>query len=205
MPAGAGQMFAGTTSQDSGINKPDGAPRMLFTPTDVNGAFIIEPSKIADERGFFALAWSRSAFLEQGLNADLVQCNVSFNYTKGTLRGMHYQLAPHSEAKLIRCTKGSVYDVAVDIRRGSPTFGAWCGVVLDASNHRALYVPEGCAHGYLTLEDDCEVFYQMTAGYAPSHARGLRWNDPKFGVLWPGDVAVINERDRTYPDFAAGA
>jgi len=174
---------------------------MLFTPTEVSGAYILESSKIPDERGFFALAWSRSEFLRQGLNADLVQCNISFNHRKGTLRGMHYQIAPLSEAKLVRCTRGSIYDVAVDIRPDSPTFGRHCGVVLDASHHRALYVPEGCAHGYLTLEEGCEVFYQMTASYAPEHARGLRWNDPSFGVRWPGEVAVINERDRTWPDF----
>lgn len=173
---------------------------MLFTETPVTGAFVIEPERIWDERGFFARTWCRREFEAQGLNPALVQCSVSFNRRKGTLRGMHYQLPPHEEAKLVRCTSGAIYDVAIDLRAGSPSFGAYAAAVLEAGDGRMLYLPEGCAHGFLTLEDGTEVAYQMSEFYAPAAARGVRWNDPAFGIDWPGEVLQIAARDRDYPD-----
>jgi dTDP-4-dehydrorhamnose 3,5-epimerase len=175
---------------------------MIFRETELKGAFVIDPQRIEDERGFFARSWCRKEFEAQGLNPNLVQCNISFNSAKGTLRGMHYQVAPFEEAKLIRCTRGSLYDIIVDIRPESETFGQYFSVVLTSENRTMLFVPEGFAHGFLTMEDHTEVFYQMSQFYAPEHARGFRWNDPVFGIRWPGDVKVISERDRSYPDFS---
>jgi dTDP-4-dehydrorhamnose 3,5-epimerase len=175
---------------------------MRFTETKVAGAYLIEPEPIADERGFFARTWCQEEFAANGLNRDLAQANISFNHRKGTLRGMHYQEAPHQEAKLVRCTRGAIFDVALDLRPDSPTYRAWFGAELTDENRSMLYVPEGCAHGFLTLADATEVAYQMSAPYAPAAARGVRWDDPAFGIEWPGEVVVINERDRTYPDFA---
>lgn len=156
----------------------------------------------SDERGFFARSWCRQEFESHGLNSNLAQCSVSFNHLRGTLRGMHYQAAPHGEAKLIRCTRGSIFDVAIDLRPSSPTFKQWTSATLSSENRRMLYVPEGCAHGFLTLEDNCEVFYQISEFYAPGAGRGVRWNDAAFGILWPGEVKVISSRDASYPDFA---
>ncbi len=173
---------------------------MLFIETHVVGAFVIEPERISDERGFFARTWCRREFEAQGLNPALVQCNVSFNRRKGTLRGMHYQIPPHEEAKLVRCTTGAIYDVAIDLRPTSPSFGAHAAAILDGGNRRMLYVPEGCAHGFLTLEDATEVAYQMSEFYAPDAGRGVRWDDPAFGISWPGEVREISERDQAYPD-----
>jgi dTDP-4-dehydrorhamnose 3,5-epimerase len=173
---------------------------MRFTETKVAGAFLIEPEPIADERGFFARTWCREEFSEHGLNPELAQANISFNYRKGTLRGLHYQEAPHQEAKLVRCTRGAIWDLALDLRPGSTTYRAWFGIELSADNRAMLYVPEGCAHGFLTLTDAAEVAYQMSAPYAPGAARGVRFDDPAFGIEWPGEVVVINERDRGYPD-----
>jgi dTDP-4-dehydrorhamnose 3,5-epimerase len=178
------------------------AVAMLFTQTPVAGAFAVSPERIADERGFFARTWCQREFEDHGLNPALAQCNVSFNPSKGTLRGMHYQIPPHEEAKLVRCTSGAIYDVAIDLRPTSPTFGAHACAVLSADNRAMLYIPEGCAHGFLTLEDDTEVFYQMSARFEPTAARGVRWDDPAFGIDWPGEVVVINDRDRCYPDVA---
>jgi dTDP-4-dehydrorhamnose 3,5-epimerase len=175
---------------------------MHFTRIKVAGAFLIEPEPIADERGFFARTWCREEFAANGLNPDLAQANISFNHRKGTLRGMHYQQPPHQEAKLVRCTRGAVFDVAVDLRPGSPTYRAWFGAELTDANRAMLYVPEGCGHGFLTLADDTEVAYQMSAPYAAAAARGVRWDDPAFGIEWPEEILVINERDRTYPDVA---
>ena len=175
---------------------------MRFTETKVAGAYLIEQEPIADERDFFARTWCREEFAANGLNPDLAQANVSFNHRKGTLRGMHYQQAPHQEAKLVRCTRGAIFDVVVDLRPASPSHRAWFGVELTDANRAMLYVPEGCAHGFLTLTDDAEVAYQMSAPYAPQAARGVRFDDPAFGIEWPGEVVVVNERDRTYPDFA---
>ena len=175
---------------------------MRFTETKVAGAFLIEPEPIADERGFFARTWCREEFADQGLNPELAQANISFNHHKGTLRGLHYQAAPHEEAKLVRCTRGAIWDLALDLRPGSPTYRAWSGAELSDANRAMLYVPEGCAHGFLTLTDDAEVAYQMSAPYAPEAARGVRFDDPAFGISWPGEVVVVNERDRGYPDVA---
>jgi dTDP-4-dehydrorhamnose 3,5-epimerase len=175
---------------------------MRFTETKVAGAFLIEPEPIADERGFFARTWCREEFADHGLNPELAQANISFNHHKGTLRGLHYQAAPHEEAKLVRCTRGAIWDLALDLRPGSPTYRAWFGAELSDANRAMLYVPEGCAHGFLTLTDEAEVAYQMSAPYAPQAARGVRFDDPAFGISWPGEVVVVNERDRGYPDVA---
>lgn len=178
---------------------------MIFIPTQLQGAFIIEPERLEDERGFFARAWCEREADAHGLKVRWVQCNISFNRKKGTLRGMHYQIAPYEEAKLVRCTMGAIYDVIIDLRPMSPTYGNYAAVVLTAQNHKMLFVPEGFAHGFLTLEDDTEVFYQMSQFYAPEYARGVRWDDPAFGIRWPADVLVISDRDRSYPDFMKGA
>jgi dTDP-4-dehydrorhamnose 3,5-epimerase len=175
---------------------------MRFTETKVAGAFLIEPEPIADERGFFARTWCREEFAGHGLTGELAQANISYNHRRGTLRGLHYQAAPHAEAKLVRVTRGAIWDLALDLRRDSPTYLAWFGAELTDENRQMLYVPEGCAHGFLTLTDDAEVAYQMSAPYAPEAARGVRFDDPAFAIEWPGEVVVINERDRTYPDFA---
>lgn len=179
---------------------------MIFTETSIPGAFVIEPERQIDERGFFARTWSAAEFAEHGLDARLVQCSISFNERAGTLRGMHYQLPPHAETKLVRCTRGAVHDVLVDLRASSPAFLGHVACVLSMENRRMLYVPEGVAHGYQTLEDTSEVFYQMSAAYAPTHARGVRWDDPRFGIVWPPVATrVMNERDRGYPDFTVAA
>jgi dTDP-4-dehydrorhamnose 3,5-epimerase len=172
---------------------------MRFTETKVAGAFLIEPELIADERGFFARTWCREEFEANGLNPGLAQCSISFSHRRGTLRGLHYQVAPHEEVKLIRCTQGAIWDVAVDLRPSSPTYRAWFGAELSAANRAMLYIPEGCAHGQLTLSDDSEVLYLISAPYAQAAARGVRFDDPAFGIEWPGEVVVINDRDRGYP------
>lgn len=174
---------------------------MTFLETKLQGVFEIHLEPNRDDRGFFARSWCQREFESHGLNPRVVQCNISFNTRKGTLRGIHYQAAPHAEAKVVRCTKGSIYDVVVDLRPQSPTFKKWIGAVLTATNRSMLYVPEGCGHGFLTLEDETEVFYQMSEFYEPELARGLRWDDPAFQIVWPGKVEVISERDRTYPNF----
>ncbi len=174
---------------------------MLFTETVLKGAYLIEPEKVEDERGFFARSFCVREFEKHGLNPRLVQCNISYNSKKGTLRGMHYQKAPYAEAKLVRCTRGAIYDVIADLRPASPCFKMNFGIRLDESNRKMLYIPEGFAHGFITLEDDSEVFYQMSEFYSPQHAAGFRWNDPFFRIQWPLEVAVISERDKTYPDF----
>ncbi|MBK8047652.1 MAG: dTDP-4-dehydrorhamnose 3,5-epimerase [Anaerolineales bacterium] len=175
---------------------------MNFIPTPLEGAFVIEPERFVDDRGFFARTWCQREFGQQGLVNEFVQTNVSYNVRAGTVRGMHYQLPPHSEVKIVRVTRGRIYDVIVDIRPGSPTFLQKTGVELDAENRLSLYVPRGFAHGFQTLADDTEVFYQMSAYYMPDFARGLRWNDPLIDVIWPLPVSVIAERDRTYRDGA---
>lgn len=174
---------------------------MKFTETTLPGAWLIDIEPVKDERGFFARTWCQREFSEHGLIASLVQCGMSYNKTKGTLRGMHYQMEPHAEAKLIRCTQGVIYDVIVDLRSSSVTYKKYAGVDLSAENRRMLYVPPGIAHGFLTLTDGCEVLYQMSEFYQPAQARGVRWNDPAFAIRWPNDVRVISERDKNYPDF----
>jgi dTDP-4-dehydrorhamnose 3,5-epimerase len=174
---------------------------MTFHETKLQGVFEIRIEPLRDERGFFARSWCQTEFKAHGLNPALVQCNISFNGRKGTLRGMHYQLAPYAEAKLIRCTRGAIYDVIIDLRRESPTFKQWVSVVLTAEKRNMAYVPEDCAHGFLTLEDDTEVLYQMSQFFSAESARGVRWDDPAFRIAWPHEIAVISERDKNYPDF----
>jgi dTDP-4-dehydrorhamnose 3,5-epimerase len=176
---------------------------MIFTETRLKGAYIIEPEKRLDDRGFFARSWCENEFAEHNLNPRLVQCNISFNNKKGTLRGMHYQAEPRAEAKLVRCTRGTVYDVIIDLRPNSPTFKQYLGEELTVEGYKMLYAPEGFAHGFQALEDNSEVFYQMSEFYAPQHSRGVRWNDPAFGIPWPIREPIMLERDRNYPDFAA--
>ncbi len=176
---------------------------MTFHETKLPGVFEIHLELNSDGRGFFARSWCQKEFEDQGLNPKVVQCNVSFNARKGTLRGIHYQDAPFQEAKLVRCTKGAIYDVIVDLRPQSPTFKDWIAVVLAADKRNMVYIPEGCGHGFLTLEDETEVFYQMSEFYHAELSRGVRWDDPAFQIAWPGLVEVISERDRTYPNFEA--
>jgi dTDP-4-dehydrorhamnose 3,5-epimerase len=175
---------------------------MLFSELKLAGAFVIEPERIEDPRGFFARTWSRREFQQRGIDANLVECNISFNTKKGTLRGLHYQAAPHAQAKLVRCTMGAIFDVIVDLRRDSPTFRQWASVRLSADNRALLFIPEGLAHGFQTLTDDTEVFYQMSSHYSAESSRGVRWDDRAFGIVWPEDNRVINARDREYPDCA---
>jgi dTDP-4-dehydrorhamnose 3,5-epimerase len=175
---------------------------MIFHETKLSGAFIVNPERICDDRGFFARTWCASEFTARGLNPQLVQCSVSFNQHAGTLRGMHFQLAPCAETKLVRCTMGVVFDVILDLRPSSPTFKHWLAVELSAENRRMLYIPEGFAHGFQTLIDSTEVFYQMSEFYHPESARGVRWDDPAFGIEWPLAERTISSRDLGYPDFA---
>jgi len=174
---------------------------MVFLETKLPGVFEIHIDGRPDERGFFARTWCQKEFRSRGLSGNLVQCSMSFSARKGTLRGLHYQVAPHQETKLIRCTRGTIYDVVLDLRQGLPTYKDWFAVALTAEKHNMIYVPEGCAHGFLTLEDGCEVSYQMSEFWDAESARGVRWNDPAFRIQWPAKVEVISERDRSYPDF----
>jgi dTDP-4-dehydrorhamnose 3,5-epimerase len=175
---------------------------MIFSETELAGAYVVDLERREDERGFFARAWCANEFAEHGLSTKLVQANLSFNSRKGTLRGMHYQVEPHAEAKLVRCTRGAIYDVIIDLRPDSETYRHWIGVELDADSRRALYVPEGFAHGYQTLAPDSETFYQVSEFYAPDAERGVRWNDPAFGIVWPdSEKAFLSEKDRDWPDF----
>lgn len=171
---------------------------MLFTETALKGAYIVDLELREDERGFFARSWCEDEFKEHGLNPRLVQCNVSFNKNRGTLRGMHYQAEPFPEAKLVRCTMGAIYDVIIDLCADSPTFKQWFAVELSAENRRALYIPESFAHGFQTLTENTEVFYQMSEFYHPECARGVRWNDPAFGIEWPVENKILSKRDDTF-------
>lgn len=174
---------------------------MIVSETELKGAFIVELERREDRRGFFALSWSQKEFESLGLSSLLVECNISFNSKKGTLRGMHFQVAPYAQAKLVRCTSGSVYDVIIDLREDSPTFKQWSAVELTAENHKALYVPEGFAHGFQTLEDRTEILYQMSEIYAPECSRGIKWNDPLFSVEWPPAERIIIDRDNSFEDW----
>ena len=174
---------------------------MIFSETSLKGAYLIDPERHSDERGFFARTWCQHELTQHGLNPRLVQCNISFNRKKGTWRGMHYQVAPYAEAKLVSCIRGSICDIIVDLRPQSPTFKHHISVTLSAQDRRMLYVPENFAHGFMTLVDDAEVFYQMSEFYSPESARGFRWNDPVFGIRLPLEIAAISDRDRDYPDF----
>jgi dTDP-4-dehydrorhamnose 3,5-epimerase len=174
---------------------------VIFSPTKLAGAIIVEIEPHPDERGFFARSFCEREFAERGLCARYPQCNISYNRQRGTLRGMHFNRAPHEEAKLVRCQAGSIYDVIVDLRPGSGTLGQWLGVELSAQNRRMLYIPPGLAHGFLTLCDEVEVFYHMSNFYVPDAGVGLRYDDPAIGIQWPEAPRVISERDRTYPDW----
>jgi dTDP-4-dehydrorhamnose 3,5-epimerase len=175
---------------------------VIFTETELPGAFLVDLERREDERGFFARAWCADEFGEHGLNARLVQANLSFNDVKGTLRGMHFQREPAAEAKVIRCTRGSIFDAIVDLRSDSPTFKRWIGVDLSAENRRALYVPEGFAHGYQTLEPETETFYLVSEYYTPSAEGGVRWDDPVFGIEWPDPSSpILSPKDANWPDF----
>ena len=176
---------------------------MKFYETKLPGAYIIDLEKLEDERGFFARTWCRKEFENQGLEASIAQANTSFNARAGTLRGMHYQVAPYQETKLIRCTRGALYDVIVDLRSESSTYKRWTAVELTASNYRMLYVPADFAHGFITLEDNTEANYLVSEPYTPGAEGGLRWNDPDFGIHWPRTVEVISEKDAGWPDFSA--
>jgi dTDP-4-dehydrorhamnose 3,5-epimerase len=175
---------------------------MIFHDTALPGVFVIDADPIADERGFFARFWSAEVFAARQLVTRFDHVSVSFNSRAGTLRGMHYQAPPFAETKLVRCIRGAVFDVAVDLRPQSPAFRKWTGTELSADNRRALYIPAGCAHGFQTLTPDAEVLYMIDAPYSAAHGRGVRWNDPAFGIVWPEAARVINDRDAGYPDFA---
>jgi len=174
---------------------------MIFTETALKGSFVIEPELLEDERGFFARTWSEREFAEHGLDPRGAECNTSFNKSKGTLRGMHYQSPPYEQAKMVRCTMGAIYDVIVDLREDSPTFTKWFAVELLATNRLMLYVPKGFAHGFQTLDERTEVYYQMSEIYVPNCSGGVRWNDPAFAIDWPPDERTIAFRDMNYPDF----
>ncbi len=176
---------------------------MKFTETTIDGAYRIEPERLVDERGFFARTWCQREFDEHGLDSRLVQCSISFSPRRGTLRGMHYQAPPHAEVKLVRCTQGAIYDVILDLRSDSRTRLAWAAFELTSENRSALYIPRGVAHGFLTLADNCEVAYQMSDVFDRESARGVRWNDPAFGIEWPGPVTTISQRDANYPLWKA--
>ena len=174
---------------------------MTFTETPLKGAFIIDIEPIIDSRGFFANTWALDEFERAGLDSTMVACNLAWNKAKGTLRGMHFQQDPFAQIKLVRCTRGALLDVIVDLRPGSKTFCRWTGIELSADSRRMIYVPRGFAHGYLTLADDTEAHYNVSAGYAPDHATGVRWDDPAFGIDWPFEPTVISPRDREWPLF----
>jgi dTDP-4-dehydrorhamnose 3,5-epimerase len=175
---------------------------VIFIETKLKGAYLIQVEPFEDERGSFARTFCREEFEKHGLNSFVAQCNISQNRKKGTLRGMHYQIAPHAEAKLVTCLAGSIYDVIIDLRPDSITCCQWVAVELSARHRRSLiYIPEGFAHGFQTLEDDTEVFYQMSHSYVPESARGVRWDDPVFSIRWPDGPRTLSERDRNYPDF----
>ena len=173
---------------------------MKFTETGLPGAYIVDIEPVEDDRGFFARSWCKNEFAAHGLNTSLAQCNISFNKKKGTLRGLHYQERPYEEAKVVRCTRGAIYDVIVDLRPDSPTRRAWKAVELSADNGRTLYIPEGFAHGFQTLTDDAEVYYHMSEFYYPEAARGVLWNDPLLGIQWPFSAEpIISVRDQAFP------
>ena len=176
---------------------------MIFSPTPLNGAYILELDRKSDDRGYFARTWCQRELERAGLNASLVQCSVSFNLRRQTLRGMHWQAPPYAEVKIVRCTRGAIWDVIIDLRPESPTYMRHLGVELTADAGHALYVPEGMAHGFVTLADSSEVFYQMSEYHDPASARGVRWNDPAFAITWPVTDPILHPRDAAYPDFVS--
>lgn len=177
---------------------------MRFDETPLAGAYVIELEPSVDERGYFARTWCAREFAAHGIAMDIRQCNVSVNRARHTLRGMHYQAEPHAEAKVVSCTRGALFDVIIDLRPDSPTFKRHFAIELNDDNRRGLYIPPGFAHGFETLVDNTEVYYQMSAFYEPAAATGVRWDDPAFGIRWPAPPQVMSERDRGYPDFMAG-
>jgi len=176
---------------------------MIFIELELKGAWLVEVKKIEDERGFFGRAWCRNEFLEHGLNPDFVQLNTSFTIRKGTIRGMHYQVDPYQEVKFIRCTRGRIWDVIIDLRPASPTYMKWTANELSADNYKMVYVPENFAHGFISLEDHSEVYYPVTQFYTPGAERGIRWNDPAFDIQWPVPVDLVSAKDSQHPDFTA--
>ncbi|MGE0471041.1 MAG: dTDP-4-dehydrorhamnose 3,5-epimerase [Nitrospira sp.] len=178
---------------------------MIFRETALKGAFVIEPKPVRDERGLFARTWCQKEFEAQGLSARWVQSSISLNSRRGTMRGMHYQAAPNEEVKLVRCTAGAIYDVIVDLRPTAPTYGQHVGITLTAGNHCAVYIPEQFAHGFLTLEDESEVSYHMSEFYAPSSARGIRWDDPALNIQWPEPILIVSKKDQMWPPFILNA
>lgn len=177
---------------------------MIFQKTKLQDAYLIEIEKRSDQRGFFARMWCRKEFEDHGLVSQVVQTNISYNIKKGTIRGMHFQIDPYQETKLVRCTRGAIYDVIIDLRADSPTYGEWTGVELSADNYRMIYVPKNFAHGFQTLADDTEVTYQVTEFYTPGAERGLRYDDPAFGIIWPLPVSVISEKDKSWLALTEG-
>jgi dTDP-4-dehydrorhamnose 3,5-epimerase len=176
---------------------------MIFTETKLPGVYLIDIEKREDQRGFFARAWCQKEFEAHGLTPRVAQANISFNKYKGTLRGLHYQVVPYAETKLVRCTRGAIYDVIIDLRPDSPTYMQWLGVELTAENYKMLYVPEEFAHGFQTLTDNTEVIYQVSQFYTPEAEGGLRYNDPAFGIEWPLEVQVISDKDKSWPDYSS--
>lgn len=174
---------------------------MIFHPLEIPGAFLLEPQRLEDRRGFFARTYCRNELEERGLDPTVVQSNVSVNHSQGTVRGMHYQAAPHEEIKLVRCTTGAIFDIILDLRPTSPTFKQHLGLELNAENRHSLYIPAGLAHGFQSLQDHTEVFYQMSEFYYPESARGVRWNDPAFDIRWPLEISEISSKDLSFPDF----
>jgi dTDP-4-dehydrorhamnose 3,5-epimerase len=184
-----------------GSNSRSEGPRLILEETQLKGAFLIGPQEIQDERGYFARIWCQRELAEHGLDSRLAQCSVSYNPKKATLRGMHYQIGPHRESKLVRCIRGAIHDVIIDLRPESETFKHHFAIQLSAANRRMLYIPEQFAHGFQTLEDDTEILYLISEFHAPESARGVRWDDPAFAIAWPPGERIISERDRSYPDF----
>jgi dTDP-4-dehydrorhamnose 3,5-epimerase len=174
---------------------------VIFRETALRGAWIVELEPREDERGFFARSWCEDEFAEHGLTTRIAQCNISWNARRGTLRGLHFQAEPHAEVKLVRCVRGAIYDVIVDLRPSSPSYKHWVGVELTAENRHTLYVPERFAHGFQTLVDDTELFYQVSEPHAPSAERGVRWDDPAFAIAWPIPDPILSDKDRAWPDF----
>lgn len=174
---------------------------MIFVETSVKGAYVIEIEPVHDERGFFARTWCERELAERGLNPVVKQSSVSFNKRRGTLRGMHYQVAPHEETKIVSCPRGAIHDVVLDLRRESPTYKRHVALELSADNRKMVYIPIGCAHGFQTLLDNTEVDYRISTPYVPEAARGVRFDDPAFGIQWPSEPRIVSERDRSYPDF----
>lgn len=174
---------------------------MIFTGTKIKGIYIIDPEPLTDERGFFARSFCEEEFRKMGIAGRIVQCSISYNKKKGTMRGMHFQIFPHEEEKIVSCTQGTIYDVVLDLRKDSATYCQWVAVELSADNYRMVFIPKGCAHGFQTLVDNTVVYYQMTEVFHPESASGVRWNDPVFGIQWVLDETIISEKDKNLSDF----